>query len=98
MNTLTLDACDSMDHAVAVDGAGKVHMSYIDDTNVPFGESANSTAYILKYASNASGRWETTIVDQDDKFERTKIVIGADARVHIFYRAPLLKVFKHAVL
>jgi hypothetical protein len=98
MNTVTLDACDSRDHAIAVDGSGKVHMSYIDDTDVPSGESANSTAYILKYASNASGRWETAIVDQNDKFERTKVVIGADERVHIFYRAPLLEVFKHAVL
>ncbi len=98
LNTITIDACDNMDSSIAVDQSGNVHMSYIDDTNVPVGESTTSTAYVLKYASNASGRWQTTVVDKNGNFERTKIVVDTNNKIHIFYRDRLSEVFKHATL
>ena len=38
--------------SIAVDSGGKVHISYYDDTNAA-----------LKYATNTTGAWVTTTVD-----------------------------------
>src|SRR3972149_8149162 len=59
--------------SIVADTSGKVHISYLDDTN---GD--------LKYATNASGSWVTTVVDSDGGWD-TSIALDASGKSHISY-------------
>ena len=47
--------------SIAVDDSGKVHISYLDRTNMD-----------LKYAANASGAWVTETVTRPEMWEATR--------------------------
>ncbi|KPK55492.1 MAG: hypothetical protein AMS22_04135 [Thiotrichales bacterium SG8_50] len=59
--------------SIAIDGTGRVHVSYADH---------NAS---LKYATNASGTWDTRFVDVDTL--ANAIALGPDDAVHIAYSA-----------
>ena len=60
--------------SIAVDGSGKVHISYYDATRTA-----------LKYATNATGAWVKTIVDNTgDVGEYPSIAVSGE-KVHISY-------------
>jgi len=61
--------------SIAVDAGGSVHISYFDYTNRD-----------LKYATNASGSWQTYTVDSaGDVGEYTSIAVDAGGHCHISY-------------
>jgi len=61
--------------SIATDSNNKVHISYYDNTN-----------YDLKYATNASGSWETYTIDSEgDVGWYTSIAIDSNNKVHISY-------------
>ncbi|MFH0791036.1 MAG: choice-of-anchor U domain-containing protein [Candidatus Omnitrophota bacterium] len=63
--------------SIAIDSNNKVHISYLD--------CSIGCNYVLKYATNASGRWVTTIVDPDSDFYYNSIAIDSSNKVHISY-------------
>lgn len=61
--------------AIALDSAGKLHVSYFDDIHDD-----------LKYASNVSGSWVISTIDAlGDVGRYTSIAIDSDDNVHISY-------------
>jgi hypothetical protein len=59
--------------SLGVDAKGNVHISYLDTTNKK-----------LKYATNVSGSWVTTIIDDAGDYD-TSLALDADGHVHIVY-------------
>jgi len=59
--------------SIAVDANEKVHISYFDFTNGK-----------LKYTTNATGSWITSIVDSASDYD-TGIALDANGKVHIVY-------------
>ena len=73
---------DSTSLALALDTSGKIHMSYFEITRL----NADLPVGNLKYATNASGSWETTILDADvDVGHYTSIAVDGEGKVHISY-------------
>src|SRR5512135_3762845 len=61
--------------SIAVDSNNKVHISYYDATN-----------HALKYATNASGDWASSIIDSaGDVGEFSSIAVDSNNHVHISY-------------
>lgn len=79
--TVDSDGYTGYDSSIALDTSGKVYISYfyfsLDD------EDENAT---LKYATNASGSWVTTVVDSDaDSCYFSSIAVDKSDKVHITY-------------
>ena len=66
--------------SIAIDSSDKVHISYYDD-------SWEDHLYHLKYATNASGSWVTTVVDSGSGMtgEYSSIAVDAAGNAHISY-------------
>ena len=61
--------------SIALDSSGKAHISYYDYTNKD-----------LKYATNASGAWVTTMVDSSGSVGGyTSIALDSSGKAHISY-------------
>ncbi|MHC1680336.1 MAG: fibronectin type III domain-containing protein [Methanomassiliicoccales archaeon] len=61
--------------SIALDANGKVHISYLDDTD-----------YDLKYATNVNGHWETTFVDTSGyKGFGSSIALDSKGHAYIAY-------------
>ena len=66
---------------LALDTSGKVHISYLERTDNITGTENN-----LKYVTNASGSWVTTIIDDSNHAGgRTSIAVDSSGKVHISY-------------
>jgi uncharacterized protein (DUF2141 family) len=64
--------------SIAVDAAGKVHISYYDYQSKS-----------LKYATNASGSWVISVIESGTVAdENTSIAIDSKGKVHIAYEGP----------
>ncbi len=61
--------------SLALDNMGKVHVTYLTD----------SWGGDLMYASNASGLWETQVLDNSGNVQSAAIVVDAAGNVHICY-------------
>lgn len=61
--------------SISIDSFGKVHISYLTD----------SWDGDLMYASNASGLWETQMLDNSGNIQSSAIVVDASGNVHISY-------------
>lgn len=65
------------DTDVAIDGAGNVHISYLDKSGG------------MKYATNESGSWEVTVIDDGAHVGwNSSIAVDGDGAVHISYSDP----------
>ena len=74
--------------SIAIDSAGKVHISYIDTLIID-----------LKYATDASGSWVCTILDSAGWVgEDTSIAIDSADKVHISYRDQSNGALKYATV
>jgi hypothetical protein len=72
--------------SIALDGDGKVHIGYRDNTNTA-----------LKYATNTSGSWVTKTIDNSaDVGYAASIVLGKNGKVHISYRDDTNSTLKYA--
>ena len=61
--------------SMAVDGSGKVHVSYYDETNTA-----------LRYATNATGAWVKTTVDNSgDVGKCASIAVDSSGKVYVSY-------------
>lgn len=67
-------------NALAVDGAGKAHIAYGATITFPY------TTYVLLYASNVAGSWQSEFISGfDNQIRDTDIVLDVVGRVHIAY-------------
>jgi len=74
------------DTSIALDSNDRVHISYYDDTNED-----------LKYATNASGSWQTYTIDSGGAVgEYTSIAIDSNDKVHISYFDDIYDDLKYA--
>ncbi len=64
--------------SIAVDSQGHVHISYV-------GEPPTFIDDNLKYATNTSGAWVTTYVDENHNTNYTSIAVDSKGKVHIAY-------------
>jgi hypothetical protein len=66
--------------SIAIDSGDKVHISYLDD-------SWDDHLYHLKYATNASGNWITTVVESGSGMtgEYSSIAVDSAGNAHISY-------------
>ncbi len=74
--------------SIVLDSQGNVHISYV-------GGTTNHSAS-LKYATNASGSWVVTVVDDTDDFASTSIGLDSKGEVHIGYYDPYVGALKYA--
>lgn len=78
-STTTIDSTDDVGYysSLAMDSNEKAHIAYFDNTNSS-----------LKYATNASGSWETSTVDSTHTVALSIISLALDQndKVHIAYR------------
>lgn len=72
MTTIDLGAYEGT--SLALDSAGRVHISYCENG-----------FYSLKYATNASGAWVTTIIDDNWVGPYPSLALDSAGRVHISY-------------
>ncbi|MFO0793093.1 MAG: hypothetical protein U0586_03415 [Candidatus Brocadiaceae bacterium] len=74
--TTTVDSAGDVGHctSIALDGAGKAYIGYLDNTN----------GY-LKYATNAFGYWDTQTVDMESAGAYSSLAIDKYDNVHISY-------------
>ncbi|NKE73790.1 hypothetical protein [Candidatus Manganitrophus noduliformans] len=85
------------DGNMAIDQNHQIHVSYRDYGIAQISIAANQSAIdqlqsdsnkILKYATNASGRWQSVIVDDTtDAVTYTQIKVDGNERIHISYKA-----------
>ncbi len=61
--------------SIAVDSTGAMHISSIN----------RSVIYALQYTTNASGAWETILLDEAHVFSNTSVAVDSANRVHISY-------------
>ena len=83
---------------IAVDEAGKVHLSYADySPNSGF----SNRWFQLQYASNKSGNWEVETVDGDGYSGKTglgsSIAVDIKGTVHVSYRDRIYGDLKYAI-
>jgi hypothetical protein len=76
-NCSTIDSSGDVGYypSIAIDSNNKVHISY----------SNRSPNYNLKYATNASGTWNTSTIDAGAVEQSTSIAIDSNNKVHIGY-------------
>lgn len=75
-----------MDTSIAIDSRDKVHISYLDSSNVN-----------LKYTINISGAWMITTIDSDGQVGGdTSIAIDSQDNVHISYHDYTQDTLKYA--
>ncbi len=65
-------------NSIAVDAADNVHISYML-------WSGSSKKYLLMYTTNASGSWDTDLVDNSDTGYDNSIAIDSSGNAHISY-------------
>jgi hypothetical protein len=79
--------------AIAVDGDGKAHLSYIENPFSPFVNGA------LGYATNVSGAWVTkTLFSQGDVEGTTAIGVDGQGKVHIVFLEASAPMFSEDVI
>ena len=69
--------------SLAIDSSGKAHICYAVDIPMEGGFRTNA----LKYATNTSGSWVTTLVDDNDAGDFNSIALNSKNKAHISYYA-----------
>jgi len=75
---VTLDPATSL----AIDTNNKVHMSF-----ALYSADTGTSTQALNYATNSSGQWVTTAVDQQTVFGESSIAVDSFNKAHIAYRS-----------